>query len=458
MLPGAWIPGNATFYGDQYDTVQGSCGYGSLNQTQWPYWNAVALSPLNQFRIAGPQQACGECFEVMCDPRPPYQGRCGSSPSNTTQIVMTADTCPECQADHLDLQAGAFAAIAPPVSGIIGIQYRQVSCMPPGGIRVVVTAFNGPGLYMRVTFQNVLGTGMIQTVLFRGAVTANARHADVAKTPTVGSISAANATSSTAAASTTASSRLAGGPGLPPPSFKPTISSMAVAVLDTTTAASSRLAAIAEAPPASPGPAPIVFSLKNVVKSPVAANSIDATPTPAATTEPRTLSRHLGRGLRAAAGSGSTLSVTAQQVAAGSSSTVMTADSGTNSGADSGADSRAGSTAGRGLQAAAGSNGALMTADSSTGSGSAGRGLLAAAASTASASVTAAANAFGGTAAVNQYGGAWAVNNAPTFPIDLFIATDTDTVTFLGVIPTLPIGGDPEADISFPTNMQFPTL
>jgi hypothetical protein len=36
--------------------------------------------------------------------------------------------------------------------------------------------------------------------------------------------------------------------------------------------------------------------------------------------------------------------------------------------------------------------------------------------------------AFGGQLAVNQYGAAWAVNNAPPFPIDLFIATDEGTV------------------------------
>ena len=51
------------------------------------------------------------------------------------------------------MQAYAFAVLAPPVSGIIAIRYRQVACTPPGGIRIVVTAFNGPGLYLRFTFQ-----------------------------------------------------------------------------------------------------------------------------------------------------------------------------------------------------------------------------------------------------------------------------------------------------------------
>ena len=117
---------------------------------------------------------------------------------------MVNDTCPECDADHLDLQvglstqqtpppvlpalpsvvggvkclsvscghegitggmhfgyipaefgvqAGVFGRLAPAEAGIIAIRYRQVACQPPGGIQVVVTHYNGPGLYLRVAFQ-----------------------------------------------------------------------------------------------------------------------------------------------------------------------------------------------------------------------------------------------------------------------------------------------------------------
>lgn len=45
------------------------------------------------------------------------------------------------------------AQLAPPRSGIISIRYRQVMCTPPGGIRVMATAFNGPERYLRLTFQ-----------------------------------------------------------------------------------------------------------------------------------------------------------------------------------------------------------------------------------------------------------------------------------------------------------------
>ena len=48
---------------------------------------------------------------------------------------------------------GPALQLGPLVGGILSIQYRQVECQPPGGVRVVVTAFNGPGLYFRLTIQ-----------------------------------------------------------------------------------------------------------------------------------------------------------------------------------------------------------------------------------------------------------------------------------------------------------------
>ncbi len=41
----------------------------------------------------------------------------------------------------------------------------------------------------------------------------------------------------------------------------------------------------------------------------------------------------------------------------------------------------------------------------------------------------AAGTAFGGQAAINQYGAAWSVNSAPAFPIDLFLVSNTGTVS-----------------------------
>lgn len=46
--------------------LQGSCGYGSLDQLQYPYWSVAALSTQNRFYKAGPASGCGECFEIQC--------------------------------------------------------------------------------------------------------------------------------------------------------------------------------------------------------------------------------------------------------------------------------------------------------------------------------------------------------------------------------------------------------
>ncbi len=45
--------------------LQGSCGFGLLQQNQYPFWRAGALSTSNHFFLNEPQQACGECFEVL---------------------------------------------------------------------------------------------------------------------------------------------------------------------------------------------------------------------------------------------------------------------------------------------------------------------------------------------------------------------------------------------------------
>ena len=46
--------------------AQGSCGFGVLDQGQWPYWSVAALSTSNQYFEDGPLQGCGMCFEVQC--------------------------------------------------------------------------------------------------------------------------------------------------------------------------------------------------------------------------------------------------------------------------------------------------------------------------------------------------------------------------------------------------------
>ena len=46
--------------------MQGACGYGLLDKSQYPYWSVAALSLTNSFSVAGPAHACGMCFEIKC--------------------------------------------------------------------------------------------------------------------------------------------------------------------------------------------------------------------------------------------------------------------------------------------------------------------------------------------------------------------------------------------------------
>ena len=39
--------------------VQGSCGYGLLDKSKWPYWSVGALSTSNIFYGQGPVRGCG---------------------------------------------------------------------------------------------------------------------------------------------------------------------------------------------------------------------------------------------------------------------------------------------------------------------------------------------------------------------------------------------------------------
>ena len=39
--------------------VQGSCGYGVLDKTKYPYWSVGALSTQNIYYLQGPVRGCG---------------------------------------------------------------------------------------------------------------------------------------------------------------------------------------------------------------------------------------------------------------------------------------------------------------------------------------------------------------------------------------------------------------
>jgi len=175
-LPSAWITGIATNYGGAQDgmdpsspsfgTLDGSCGYGLLSTTVYPYWSVGALSTSNSFSLAGPSTGCGQCFEIQCmNSGGQFAGRCGSAQSITITIT---DSCPQCEANHLDIQALTFNKIAPMAVGRIDIQYRRVDCTPPLPVSIAIDNNVGVGGWLRLVVEKTAGYGGITAVAIRG--------------------------------------------------------------------------------------------------------------------------------------------------------------------------------------------------------------------------------------------------------------------------------------------------
>ena len=82
---------------------------------------------------------------------------------------MITDSCPECEADHLDVQALAFAKIAKSEIGRIKIQYRRVECAVPGDINVSVMDFAGAGGWIRLAVDDTGGRGAVKELYVKGS-------------------------------------------------------------------------------------------------------------------------------------------------------------------------------------------------------------------------------------------------------------------------------------------------
>ncbi|DBA74271.1 hypothetical protein WJX77_004676 [Trebouxia sp. C0004] len=152
-----------------YGTSDGSCGYGDLSKTAYPFWSVAALSTQNQFYLAGPANGCGECFEIQClNNGGQFAGRCNSDPSQQSTTVMISDECPECEANHIDMQALTFNKIAPMLNGRIDIQYRRVECTPPVPVKVQIDGNSGTGGWLRLAVTTNGGSGAVKTVQVKG--------------------------------------------------------------------------------------------------------------------------------------------------------------------------------------------------------------------------------------------------------------------------------------------------
>ncbi|KAK9839069.1 hypothetical protein WJX74_008724 [Apatococcus lobatus] len=177
-LPTDWRTGIATNYGGAQDgkdpsspsfgTSIGSCGYGMLDKDAWPYWSVGALSQSNTFYSAGPIHGCGQCFEIQCvNTGGQFAGRCNGNGGESVTI-MVSDACPECEPDHLDLQALTYNQLGPMALGRMDIKYRRVNCQPPVNMNVNIDSSSGLGGWIRMTVTNAAGRAAIKGVSLRG--------------------------------------------------------------------------------------------------------------------------------------------------------------------------------------------------------------------------------------------------------------------------------------------------
>lgn len=65
---------------------------------------------------------------IFITPALAVQGRCNADPNSRSVTIMITDCCPECEADHLDIQALTFNKFAPMALGRVDIKYRRRAC------------------------------------------------------------------------------------------------------------------------------------------------------------------------------------------------------------------------------------------------------------------------------------------------------------------------------------------
>ncbi|KAL4434037.1 hypothetical protein ABPG75_000478 [Micractinium tetrahymenae] len=174
---GQWTAGTAVPYGgpsDGQDPHQasgglksGSCGYGELSQSEWPYWSAVAVSssfPLAANTTRHPLLGCGACIELQCS-----DSRCPAGANGSSLVALITDTCVDCPANKLTLHYLSFAQkLASPDIGEVGIQWRQVECDAPAPIVADIDTYRATqGGYIRLSLESVAGTGGIASIELR---------------------------------------------------------------------------------------------------------------------------------------------------------------------------------------------------------------------------------------------------------------------------------------------------
>lgn len=84
-----------------YGLVEGACGYGLLDRSQWPYWRAVGLGASNPIASEGsPLDGCGTCIRIECT---------GTvSRSCIIELICVHDNCDRSHVSILTLGMGSW--------------------------------------------------------------------------------------------------------------------------------------------------------------------------------------------------------------------------------------------------------------------------------------------------------------------------------------------------------------
>jgi hypothetical protein len=161
-----------------YGTKEGSCGFGPADSGDVLSFTTAALSPSNTFFKQGPTNGCGMCFQLQCDDSRGGVCKTDSAGVPLSVLVRITDSCPECEEDHIDVQALAFQKIAKPEIGRIKIQYRRVECLIPGDLQVNVMDFIGGSGWLRLAVDDTGGRGAVKSVSVKGSGSSEWRSMD----------------------------------------------------------------------------------------------------------------------------------------------------------------------------------------------------------------------------------------------------------------------------------------
>ncbi|MQL74478.1 hypothetical protein Taro_006829 [Colocasia esculenta] len=144
----------------------GACGYDNTFHAGFGV-DTAALSGA----LFGGGEACGACFQVMCDAEadPRWCLRRGAVTVTATNFCPPNNNGGWCDPPrpHFDMSLPAFSHIALLGSeGIVPVLYRRVACRRSGGVRFTL---KGQGNFYLVMFTNVGGSGAVKAAWVRGS-------------------------------------------------------------------------------------------------------------------------------------------------------------------------------------------------------------------------------------------------------------------------------------------------